>query len=901
MTLNKNLLQSIQNRASLQPGEGYPVLLALIQSLMYGIIVSLFYISSTTLFLKHFATELLPYAYIASAPLIYGQLRLNAWIHRKFTHTKALTLSSLLVTGVLLVFIFGSRGMLGTWAYFLMFLCHRPLVSACFTFFWGVQNNQFNIRQGKRLFGIISSGEVIASIIGYFGSRFILQYIELYHLVTICFFASIVWTLTVQFSLKRAQHKGSIKEKSKSITAQEISWKGILYNPYYCTILALTFAPILSIFIVQFVFLQEVTIFHEENIASFLCIIFGISRILELLVKLFLAGQLLSKQQLRVAISLLPSSLFLFALFAAFSLFPLNNTLLFFIAIVLCRVSILALRGGINVPVLQILQQPIDKSIRFNFQSKVTGLSRSGATLIAGFIILSLVNLDTHHIRFFITGFLLVIIILWIAITFRSIALYGKKLKSVLLEEAGEEKRNLIENEYKQLIKKTQKGSIKKRLASAADLIDRFPLKSNQFLFTWLHDTDPHITEEAYVLLKKLPRSLVLEWIKNIDVSNSLTPKEISIISSLQEELPIITAESEISKALQSNQSSERQRAALSLSTVIDTISAVEVFKALEDKDATLCRLTILAIALANAPQYWEKMLEPITNPKLQGTVFAACTIIGYPIIPKLASRALQIGNNSSAYKTIIDIYAYINGPIGTKQLWKTLRSTNYSFQQYCISKLSCLGIGREEKHRTILLRILRRTLEHMAWLMGSLRDLKDESHCRVVIDELGHNLDRAYMCAIDILSILYDNSLMRKIRSLLLNPEKNQGTNPQAGGSVYGPTTIYALELLDTMVDSDLRVQVVPFFEELSLTKRLEKVAPYFPQQKLSVCDRLIAILHYDYSLLTIPDKIEALQLLTVLFPMKAHRQLRAALYHTHPDMRSAAIEQIKLIDQKE
>src|SRR5262249_30073064 len=165
------------------PGEGLPVALLFSQSFCMGLAGVCFYTAASAVFLMTFAPMTLPYVYIASAGfvalcgLLYAQLAARLPV--------SLLLPATLV--VLMLSVVGWRLGLwlthATWLAFGLLFWLRVLVVVTNLVFWGVAERLFNAGQGTRLFSLIGSGELAASILGGFAMPLVVLMLGTYNLL----------------------------------------------------------------------------------------------------------------------------------------------------------------------------------------------------------------------------------------------------------------------------------------------------------------------------------------------------------------------------------------------------------------------------------------------------------------------------------------------------------------------------------------------------------------------------------------------------------------------------------------------------------------------------------------------------------------------------------------------
>ena len=108
----------------------------------------------------------------------------------------------------------------------------------------------FNIRQGKRLFGILASGEIIAGIIGGLSIGFIIEVTDTINLLVISSLALVVSFLLLLKILHQFSSRFHDKAENYENENSKISYADILKNRYYLLFFAIS---ILSFFVFYFI------------------------------------------------------------------------------------------------------------------------------------------------------------------------------------------------------------------------------------------------------------------------------------------------------------------------------------------------------------------------------------------------------------------------------------------------------------------------------------------------------------------------------------------------------------------------------------------------------------------------------------------------------------------------
>ena len=150
----------------IRPGEGLPVGLLLGHSFALGGASVFAEVSATALFLTTFGAADLAYVYLA-APAIIALIGAGyAWLARRVAPGRLLTAILALLFGSACLFAAGLRLLGAGWLIFALMLWYWALEYLGSLEFWALAGRLFNVQQGKRLFGPIGSGELVARMSG---------------------------------------------------------------------------------------------------------------------------------------------------------------------------------------------------------------------------------------------------------------------------------------------------------------------------------------------------------------------------------------------------------------------------------------------------------------------------------------------------------------------------------------------------------------------------------------------------------------------------------------------------------------------------------------------------------------------------------------------------------------
>ena len=282
---------AILNALNIRKGEEAAILLLMLYSFIIGSVIAFFYTAATSLFVVSFDSSVLPYAYIGGGIMSYLVWLLYARTERavSFPNLVLLGISVLLVSVVF--FVVGVRYFNNKWLTFLMFVWIRVFGFISVVGFWGLATKLFDLRQGKRIFGLISSGEVISDMVGFFSIPLVLLFIETTDLLYITLFGLVVCLLLMVYMLKR--FKEPLNETAtKAEKKMNTSFKFIFKDKYLTLLILMAVLPMFGMCFADFSFLHQIKVEYKDAklLASFLSIFFGATAVAEFVLKSFFSG-----------------------------------------------------------------------------------------------------------------------------------------------------------------------------------------------------------------------------------------------------------------------------------------------------------------------------------------------------------------------------------------------------------------------------------------------------------------------------------------------------------------------------------------------------------------------------------------------------------------------------------
>ncbi len=374
----------------------------LAHSAFMGFGTVLFETAASALFLGQYSASALPSVYLAAAALSaatgYAYSRLQNRL--SFSTLMTGTLVSLLaVVGTLrgALFLTQAAGL-----FFFAMVFYRVLSILTDLEYWAVAGRLYDLRQAKRLFGFIGTGEVVARIIGSFSVPLLLNFGGVSNLFVLSALALLGCVFLLRLILPMIPDDEGPKPTAEQKAARS-SMGSLIQDPYLRFVLLVAFCGILGKYLVDFAFLQQVKsrFADARDVASFFALFSGISQCASLVTRVFLSGRLLSAIGVHHGLLILPgahvvcTTLLLVAGGLALGPDPI------FWLVVVNQGIYKTFKHPIDNPSLKTLYQPIPKDRRLSLAIAVDAiLNPAGIALSSALMVLFTSVFHSDPVRF---------------------------------------------------------------------------------------------------------------------------------------------------------------------------------------------------------------------------------------------------------------------------------------------------------------------------------------------------------------------------------------------------------------------------------------------------------------------------------------------------------------------
>lgn len=848
----------------MQRGEGRSAALMIGHSFFMGASTVFFETAASALFLSQFEKQALPWVYMAAAVLnvvtgaVYSGLRARAAFDRLMAGTLLFLLVSVcaLRVGLLLSS--------AAWLVFASLVWYRVLSILTDLEYWAVAARLYDLRQAKRLFGLIGTGEVVARILGSFSVPLFVGWIGVANLLWLSAagLALCLGLVTPALRLipaRPARGREPGRGRAKGVSAQ---LREVVGDPYLLTVTAIAVLAVLGKYFVDFAFLEQMKVrFSDvENLAGFFGIFSGLTQGLSLLTRLLLSRPLLERYGIKVGLLVLPlvqlACTLLIVLAGAIG--EGQGALVFWLVIANQGVY-KTLKHPIDNPSFKVLYQPLSAERRLTAQISVEAIFTPLAIGVAGGIMLMMSTLIRYDpVRF--SYVLLGAFAAWALVARTGSRAYQRALLEVL-------RRRIVEDAPFTLNDATSLALLRTKLASATPaevifalhLLERAEDPGTQAaLVERLGHASPEVRRYAFERLGALPARDALAAVRR-HAATEHEPRPLAAAvralgalgDDLGPELPRFVSHPDAgvrraalaallghaqpeprAPALErlaalsgSPESDNRLQAALALGECLPGEAEPLLAGLLQDAVPAVRRAALHAARRAS-PALLPLVVEGLGEPACAGAAAAALAAAGEAAVPALAERFIGGGRRA----TLVQVVRVL-GRIGGARALALLRAQlAYPDQTLRGEAILALLHGRyaagAESERAPLLARLRDEAAQGADTLAAWRDLPADPAFAPLRDALLAELQLLRRRCFALLAFVYDREAIQRARDNVAHASRDKRA--------------YAVEILDVTIEPPLRGMLLPLLDERPPESRLAALAAHFalpprpPQQRL-------------------------------------------------------------------
>ncbi|MBC6490312.1 hypothetical protein BC349_05015 [Flavihumibacter stibioxidans] len=382
--------------------------------------ISFFFTAEFARFLEKFPIHELPWVMVFSSGLLWLAGFAYTVLEHRISFKKFNEGIILLMAGSMLLVRVGSNIFTGDWFYFFSLSWFYVLYLLNNLEFWGIAARIFDIRQSKRLFGVISAGDIPAKFIGYTLALVFVPYTGTLNLLLLGVISMVISVPLFRSIAKAEKQHFTDPHATHAVHVSNHPIRS-LYNTFSSNIIVRRIAVIsllasACILLVNYGFYAKVKeAYHDDvSLARFIAMFMAGLRIAALITKTIFTGRLTTSLGVQPSLFITPIVLLLLVVLTLVqnSMNPDEKMLFYFFGA--SSIAIDVLRAAINSPVLLTVMQPLPTQERLRAHNIVKGIMDPFATLFCGILLIILFRIQQEINLLTISYTLIILAVGWI-------------------------------------------------------------------------------------------------------------------------------------------------------------------------------------------------------------------------------------------------------------------------------------------------------------------------------------------------------------------------------------------------------------------------------------------------------------------------------------------------------
>ncbi|OJJ20444.1 hypothetical protein BKI52_18470 [marine bacterium AO1-C] len=920
--------QVVLKLLNIEDSELIQVLLLLLMGFLIGIFLATYTTSISALFVTSWdEATYLPFAIMGQG--IVGMIITTLFSHyqRRLPYARL----SLVVLIFITLSIFAIRigyGFLPSKAerdmlVFLAFVLYIPFEALVLLIFWGMIARIFNLKQQKRIVGGVDIGKGLATLVAFFAVIPIANSLlpNTIDLLEISFGAIALLIFVFILLVRSSPAVNFVKMQEQEKVTAKLSIPQMFKDKYIVWMIAFVMIVTIAARFIDYSFLNTATkqFPSEKNFVNFIGVFEGITLIFSMLAQTFVGDWLVENYGLKITLLINALLLALFTVITVLvgSLMGINfssaeqggNFIFFFMAVALSKLFFSALKDAFDEPTFKFFMFPIDKSVRLTVMTRLDGLIKVTAGLIAGLFMIPIERTKIFSLLSF-SYFLILIIGGWIYVIVRMFQRYQESLRSTL--------------------ETTNKAQDISRLqsADAIGIILEKELDSEHpdkviFILEFMEKTEPVLFENSLAKLENSPvrkiRNFVSKKLKGLEAisvnstlvqddgllnelngnshngngQNGHSDKTSDIRASnrfnLRKDYTTVNTEGvsnqDIIRLTMSKKVGDRVVAAKLMRVHNHDETTRYLIQLLKDYVPEVKKEAIVTARKIKRPVTWTVLIDLLASP-LYGNMSAAALIeCGDEAIPILEHAFYKSGQDELVMVKIVQIYGHIGSEKAIELLWNKINHpVQEIIDQVLLSLSYCNVVVPEERFQTIF-NILEIEIGDATWDFAALTEIEKRPETVELRNSLKEEIRYNFNSIFRLLSLIYDSQSVELVQQSL-ESEETEGK-------------LFAIELLDMFIDDNLKPILFPLLEDISVAQKITKLQNYFPRITFTHEEVLKHLITRDYRYTNRWTRACAMYALAFVENLEDKQELVANLFHEDELLRETAAWALYKLDR--
>lgn len=814
------------------------VLLLFIMGFSMGMFIATVSVASQSLFLEHFSeTEDLPVALLVSGFFGLVATFIYNFLQNRVPFSALAIISLLTVAGITAFIEFGEVFFADpNDMYAFGFTQILPFSFIVYLVFWGSFGRLFNLRQAKRLVGVVDIGAMFAAFIAFFSIPVLLGFFERtqalygFALVSIIIFIALFIYLNIKH-LSKARSFAEEKAMSRKLSARDF-----IHNRYILYMSLFVIFSMMAMTFVDYSFFNVTTLqMKAEQLASFLSSFEALIVVFCFLIQVLATDRIQAIYGMRVSLLVSPVLIGIFTVAALalgffFGYSPEDSFfVIFFMAIAASKLFIKSLKEGLENPTLKLYLLPIESKIRIDVQTKIEGIVTAIASVIAGAFILLIIQFEIFNL-IHITLFTLPIIALWYFVINKMHRSYRHTLQDTLVKnkEAADV---TVTKEY------TLNEVLENQVTSTAEDKVIYGLKLMEKL-------EPTLFENAVIRLTNSENDRIRKFAEEKVQSQGIEkdPERTDLrklaaraVSETEDSDLLSISPEKLMKLSKSPKQQDRLLAAKLLRKLVSQKTIFILLELLRDADPRVRFEALQTARKTRRQETWPVLIEMLSSPLYSHHAAAALKSAGERVLTTLEGAFHKSGQSDLVMLRIVQIIGRIGGDQALQLLWRKADYPDKRIVKQILYSLRYINYRAQGREARDVMDLLDTEMSKTLWNLAALEELPRTPEWtflrQALREEIADNYDQITM----LLSILYDPQSVELVRE---NIESGEPDN-----------IAFAMELLDLFIDPELKPKLVPLLDDSSTEEKLRQLQLVYPRESYTPIQVVNYILNRDFN----------------------------------------------------
>jgi hypothetical protein len=814
--------------------------------------IAFFFTSAFSRFLDHFQVTGLAYVFLLASALLW----VTGFFYSKLEHRLSASRLNIIITAILagsiLFFRAGAEYIDDNWYYFLMLAWFYVLYLLNNLMFWGIAAQLYDVRQSKRLFGVISAGDIPAKFIGYSVASLIVHYTGTLNLLLVGFlFIMLSFRYLVKIMRKENSHKTQHEVAEKHNPEVHNIVKDYTVNTLVRRVALLSLIVSACIILINYAFYAEVKSAYKNDVelASFIAKFLAAARLAALFIKIIFTSRLLYWLGNRTALMITPLLLILLVsvLLLTDSMSSTTKIVLYIFGFSAILTDVL--NSAINSPVLLTFMQPLSSMEKLRAHNIVKGIMDPFAYLGCGLLLLTIYRFELDILQI-LSAILLFLAIAWVIGIFRVNQQYLKTLiKTVSSRFFSQDDFNIYDTTAREMIeKKIKNGTELEVLYILRMLGSRKSEESiNLIKEAFVHSSDKVVVEAlrlTHELHIKETENDIIELIRNhksvtirseaMKVLSSINYRDV-IFEPLMHDSNLFIRRSAIISVLNhsevniyKNEAEKRLRDLLASGNTDDKKEATAILYEthhlhfddqlvllMEINDAELQHAVIKALGHHATDNCLRCLVAKFDNH--EKNIIEALILARDKALPFIKRKILSGDSSGKQKEKLIAAVGRISGK-ASHDLLLSLLDELPAFRPYILKTLHRCHFRSNNLSQPVIESLIRQYLLSAAGILHMQKNLQSQKDSyKLLLGSLQLELNEIRESLLCLFSFIYDRNQISKIKTALEINKKSTIAN--------------AIELVDMTVKKEYANPFNALFEKGDLEHRCGQLKNIFPK----------------------------------------------------------------------